>query len=135
MSTADVRPSRRGPALSARWTVRLVLALLLLVQGGIGAALSSSDPGPAPAAPTAACQHGAPAHDVLCGPAHGVVGAAQRLAPRDRGVLAVGAAVAVLLVGLLVAPSSRRGPDGPPWARRRAPVGRHLLQSLGIVRV
>jgi hypothetical protein len=61
----------------------------------------------------------------------------QRLAPRDYPMNTVDVALVVLISALLGTGAAARAwsVHGPPWAQRRAPWGRHLLQSVGIARI
>lgn len=130
-----VQPARRA----GQWIAGLAFAVLLFLQVGACQALltpSADAVASAPSAAVTACQHGTPAHDALCRPGVSAAVVGQRLAPRDHPMKPVDVALVVLITGLLGTGAAARAWSvyGPPWARRRAPGGRHLLQSLGIAR-
>jgi hypothetical protein len=131
-----VQPARRA---GWRWTAGLAFAVLLLLQVGACQALLTPSAGAAASTPPAvtACQHETPGHDALCGPGASVAVVGQRLAPRDYPMNTVDVALVVLITALLGTAAAARawGVHGPPWAQRRAPWGRHLLQSVGITRI
>ena len=116
----------------------LAVAMLLLLHVGACQALLAPSAGAAPSASSAtvtACQHGPPGQDLLCEPGTSVAVLGQRAAARDYPMTPVDVALVVLVTALLGAAARVRGVHGPPWARRPAPWGRVLLQSVGIARI
>ena len=144
VSSIDLGSVSRGVQLARRagwwWIAGLAFAVLLLLQVGACQALLTPNAGAAASAASpavTACQHETPGHDALCRPGASAALVGQRFAPRDYPMNPVDVALAVLITALLGIGAAARAwsVHGPPWAQRRAPWGRHLLQSVGIARI